>query len=277
MQNLPIYLYQNNLDIILDADPTVRGVNQVMYQRDLTIQKGVKNQVRIQFKNSDQKRISIYSTQTYIFSMFDAIDQRLLIEKPLEVLTETTSTRGVALLTLTESDTLNLSPTSYQYSVKRLDDDGSYIPAYTNTYYGVAGTLKLKDEIYPVLQPSTTIANWTKLFNPSTLKYEHSSGNIYANPEFNGNNALHTIAFYLTAYRGQVIVEGSLDNTPNSGDNFAIISTQTYSGFSGIEYQNFNGVYSYIRVRHIPAQAPAEPDNDNPAYYGRFDKALYRS
>ena len=83
MQNLPIYLYPNTLDVILDLDATTRGVNQIMYQRDLTIQKGIKNQIRIQFKNSDQKRVSVATTQTFVFSMFDAINQRLLIEKEI--------------------------------------------------------------------------------------------------------------------------------------------------------------------------------------------------
>jgi len=277
MQKLPIYLYQNILNVILDRDATVKGVNQVMYQRDLIIQKGIKNQVRIQFKNSDEKRISISTASTYIFSMFDAIDQRLLIEKPLNVLPETTSTRGVAVLTLTESDTVDLDRTSYQYSVKMLDSDGSYLSAYTNTYYGAAGTLRLNQDTYPVLQPSITIINLTKFFNASTMNYEHSTGNIYAQPEFNGNTALHTIAFYLTAYRGTIILEGTLENSPGSGVNYAVISSTPYTGFSGIDYQNFNGVYSYIRVRHIPERAPAGINNDDPSYYGSVDKILYRS
>jgi hypothetical protein len=277
MQKLPIYLYQNILNVILDRDATVKGVNQVMYQRDLIIQKGIKNQVRIQFKNSDEKRISISTASTYVFSMFDAIDQRLLIEKPLQVLPETTSTRGVAVLTLTESETVDLDRTSYQYSVKMLDSDGSYMPAYTNTYYGAAGTLRLNQDTYPVLQPSVSITALTKAFNLGISLYEHTTGNIYAQPEFNGNTALHTIAFYLTAYRGTIIVEGTLENTPGSGISYAIISSTPYTGFSGIDYQNFNGVYSYIRVRHIPAKAPAGIDNDDPSYYGKVDKILYRS
>ena len=79
MQILPIYLYPNTLAVILDLDATTRGVNQVMYQRDLKIQKGIKNQVRVQFKNSDQKKVRIYNTQTFVFSMFDAINQRLIV------------------------------------------------------------------------------------------------------------------------------------------------------------------------------------------------------
>lgn len=278
MQNLPVYLYSNTLDITLDLDATVRGVNQVMYQRDLKIQKGIKNKIRIQFKNSDQKKISISNTQTYIFSMFDAINRRLLIEKQLEVLdAATTSTKGLALLTLTESDTLDLDKSSYQFTVKLLDSDGTYLPAYSNTYYGMAGTLHLIEETYPVLQNSVTITNFNKTYNDSIFKYEHKSGDVYAAPAFNGNTALHTVAFYLGAYKGTVYVEATLDNSPGVNANYSTIATKVYDGVTGIDYVNFNGIFSHIRIKHIPAQGPTDPDNDNPAYYGSFDKVLYRS
>jgi len=277
MQNLPIYLYDNQLDVILDLDANTPGVYQIMYQRDLNIQKGVKNQIRIQFKNSDQKRISISNTQTYVFSMFDAITQRLLIEKQLQVLdTATTSTRGLALLTLTESDTMDLNKSSYTYSVKALDSDGSYTPAYANTYYGVAGTLNVLNDIYPVLQPSQEIVSFKPSFNASSNLYEHKSGNVYAYPEYNSNQALHTMAMYMTRYRGTVYIQGTLDNTPASFGRYATVATRTYTGFSGIDYVNFNGVYSYVRIMYVPAVAPAESVNNNPTFFGSFDKVLYR-
>jgi hypothetical protein len=174
MQNLPIYLYNNGLDVILDLDPTTLGVNQVMYQRDLKIQKGIKNKVRVQFKNSDQKRIPIDSTGTYVFSMFDATNQRLLIEKNLNVLDQgTTSTRGLAELTLTESDTMDLDVSNYQFTVKYRDADGTYLPTYANTYYGVAGQIKLAQDAYPVLQPSQEVASFLPTFNDGIHLYEH--------------------------------------------------------------------------------------------------------
>lgn len=278
MQNLPIYLYSNTLDVLLDMDTTERGVNQVMYQRDLTIQKGITNQVRIQFKNSDQKRVSISNTQTFVFSMFDAINQRLIIEKELEVLqTNTTSTKGLALLTLTESDTIDLDRTSYQYSVKLQEPDGTYLPTYTNTYYGIAGTLNISNDINPVLKDSVSISNFNSSYNDSIQKYEHKSGNIYANPEYNGNNALHTLAVYTTNYIGTLYIEGTLDNDPGSTDNYATIATKTYDGTSSVDYINFNGLFTYVRFIHVPGIAPGESNNDNPSYFGSLDKILYRS
>jgi len=276
MQNLPIYLYANTLDAILDLDATTKGVNRVMYQRDLKIQKGIKNQVRIQFKNSDQKRVSISNTQSFIFSMYDAINQRLIVEKPLEVLETTTATRGLALLTLTESDTIDLDKSSYRYSVKLLDTDGTYLPTYSDTYYGVSGTAQILSDVFPVLQPSQEVVSFEKSYNADTQLFEHKSGNIYAYPEYNGNTALHTAAIYMTGYKGSVYIQGTLDNTPASFGNYSTIDTLTYNGFTGIDYVNFNGVFTYVRFMFVPSTAPAESDNDNPEYYGSLDKVLYR-
>lgn len=280
MQVLPVYLYPNNYDVILDLDPTTRGVNQVMYQHELKIQKGIKNKVRIQFKNSDQKRITVSNTGTYVFSMFDAINQRLLIQKELEILDDgfTTSTRGQAVLSLLESDTIDLDRSSYQFSVKYQDSsDGTYLPAYSNTYYGMAGTVQLMQDVYPVLQPSQEIVSLLKNFNQGTMLYEHKSGNIYAYPEFNSNSALHTVAMYMSKFKGTVHVQGTLSNQPDSYGKYFTIDSRTYTGFSGVDYINFNGVYTYIRLLIVPATAPAETTNDNPSFFGSFDKALYRS
>ena len=68
-----------------------------------------------------------------------------------------------------------------------------------------------------------------------------------------------------------------LDNTPNADSSYYTISTKAYTGFTGVDYVNFNGVFSYIRIVHIPATAPAESNNNNPSFFGSFDKVLYRS
>jgi len=266
MQNLPIYLYPNTIDIILDMDANIVGVNRIMYQRDLKIQKGIKNQIQIQFKNSDQKKIRISNTQTFVFSMFDAINQRLIINKNLDVLDNgSTSTKGLALLTLNESDTLDLDRTSYQYGVRVLDnEDNSYTPAYTNTYYGMAGTIHLNNDLNPVLKDSVLVTTFNGIINPSTGNYEYYSGNLYANPEYNGNDALHTMQLYLTGYSGTIYIQSTLDNNPGPNGNYSTIATLTYTGQSGIKYQNFSGVYSYVRIKHIPTA-------------GILDKILYRS
>lgn len=278
MQSLPIYLYPNIFDVILDLDPIVKGANRVMYQRDLKIQKGIKNKVRIQFKNSDQKRIPISQDDVFVFSLFDATNQRLLIEKTLTILDDgtTLATRGLAELSLTESDTLSLDVSDYQFSVKKLDTDGTYLPAYSNTYYGVAGFMKVAQDVYPMLQPSQEVVAFEQVYDDSIQKYQHRSGNIYAYPEYNSNTALHTAAAYMTNFKGILKIEGTLYNSPASFNRYVTIATQSYNGYSGIDYFNFNGIFSYVRFTFIPDTAPGESNNNNPDYYGSFDKVLYR-
>lgn len=279
MQFLPVYLYQNILDVILDLDPTVQGVNNVMYQRDLKVQKGLKNSIRIQFKNSDQKRIPISSTSTYVFTMFDAINQRLVVEKSLTILDEgTTATRGLALLTLLESDTVDLDKSSYTYSIKKLESDNTYSPAYSNTYYGINGTLNLLNDVFPILQPSTEVSNFLISYNDTTDLYEYKSRAIYANPEYQNNTALHTAAIYLTNFRGTLYIMGTLNNDPDDLGYYATLATRNYNNHNGIDYVNFNGVYTYIKFMYIPAQGPTDLNNrDNQSYRGTLDKILFRS
>lgn len=276
MQNLPIYLYPNTLDVILDLDTTVRGVNRVMYQHDLKIQKGIKNKIRIQFKNSDQKRIPV--SGTYVFSMFDIINQRLVLEKAIDILDDgdTYSLRGVGELTFTESDTIDLNVSTYQYSVKYQDSDGTYLPAYSDTYYGVSGRIHLLQDMYPVLQPSQDVTAFEEVYNDNIQLYQYRTGNLYAYPEYNGNDALHTVAMYMTNFKGTVYIEGTLYNTPASFNRYVTIETKTYNGFSGIDYYNFNGVFSYVRVTYQPAKGPTDTNNRNTAYSGTFDRLLYR-
>jgi hypothetical protein len=347
MLSLPVYLYPNVYDVILDLDTTVSGVNQVMYQRDLTIQKGVKNKIQIQFKNSDQKRVAISSSGTFVFSMFDAINQRLLLEKTINILDDTvvantvldqtqvsnilefeagttfmigqsvtgfgikpnsviisivggtvtlnnfttypvssstmltittSALKGLGEINFLEADTVNLEVSDYKFSVKCLDQDREYVPAYGNTYYGINGVVHLASDVYPLLQPSQTITSFLRTLNINANLYYYPSGNIYAYPEYNSNNAaLHTVAMYMTNFRGVVTIQGTLSNQPDSATSYAAIGSVTYNGTSGVDYYTFNGIYTYIRIIYTPSIKPGESTNDNPNYFGSFDKVLYRS
>lgn len=279
MQSLPIYLYPNTYSVILDLNETTLGVNRVMYQHDLKLQRGVKNSVRIQFKNSDQKRINIANSGTFLFNMFDISSKELVAQKPLEVVDDgmTTSTRGLAVLNLIEADTINLPKSSYNFSVTFIDPNNSTTnPAYANTYYGMLGTAYLGNDAYPELRSSQEVVSFLKVFNDDTLLFEHKSGDIYSYPELSGGGANHTAAVYLTGYRGQLQVHGTLANQPNNS-SYSVVHSINYNNYTGTDCINFEGVYSYVRFVFVPATQPGTSTNDDPSWYGSFDKILYRS
>jgi hypothetical protein len=101
---------------------------------------------------------------------------------------------------------------------------------------------------------------------------------IPSNPEYNGNTALHTVAMYMTGFKGTVYLQATLNNNPADTGYYSTIQTLTYNGFTGIDYANFNGVYTYINILVVPELGPTDLNNrDNQSYRGTFDKILYRS
>lgn len=278
---IPVYLYTNLFEVILDLDNNNR-INRIMYQRNLTLQKGVKNKVQFQFKNSDQKLLRIFGKQ-FVLVLIDQTTQRQVMEKTVTILDDNTTLalKGLGEVVFTESDLEQCIATYYTFAIKMQDTDGSYVATYANTYYNAGATVEVKNQIYPVLLPSQTVTDFQMYYNTDSTsqQYEYYSGNLYAYPEFKSNTALHTVATYMTNFKGTVLVEGTLENSPMSFGSYAIINTKTYNHFSGIDYVNFNGVFSKVRVRFIPAKNPVTQNNGNGeiAYRGTVDKVLYRS
>lgn len=287
---LPVYLYANLFEVILDLDNNNR-IHHVMYQRDLKLQKGIKNKIQIQFKNSDQKFLDV-STSSFVFVLFDTVNQRNLIEKDITIIDDgvTRALRGLGEVVLTESDLQKCESTFYRMGVKALDSDGSYVPTYANTYYGVGATIEVRHDLYPTLVPSQEVTNFLFTYNGTepAQRYEYYTGNLNAHPEYKSNNALHTAAVYMTRYRGRVLIEGTLENDPGTFANYAVIKDTSYNGFTGIDYYNFNGIFSKVRIRYIPDLEPTlqsnKKDDSSPvrrstilAYTGTVDKVFYRS
>jgi hypothetical protein len=279
---LPVYLYPNVYEVVLDLDDNNRII-QVMYQRNLKVQKGIKNTIQIQFKNSDQKFLNI-STGTFVFSIYDTYSQRNLLEKSINILDAGSTatvypTKGLGEVVLSASDLEKLERSYYRIGIKALDSDGAFSPVYADTYYDVAGTMEVKHDLYPTLVPSQEVTNFQFYYNADIgfQRYEYYSGNLPANPQFKSNEALHTVAVYMSNYKGQVIIEGTLENSPMTFGNYAVVNTKTYNGFTGIDYTNFNGIFSKVRVRYIPDKNPVTQENDDPVYAGTVDRVLYRS
>lgn len=85
MNRLPVYLYSNLLEVILDLDHN-KGIHQIMYQRKIKVQKGFKDAIQIQFKNSDQKPVALSGDLDYYFDIIDSQTRNLLVSKQMEIL-----------------------------------------------------------------------------------------------------------------------------------------------------------------------------------------------
>ena len=78
---------------------------------------------------------------------------------------------------------------------------------------------------------------------------------ITAEPAINGNEALHTAAFYLDDADGDITIQATLDSQVSSSTNWSDVATISVDTVDTLKYINFNGVFSYLRIKHTTDKA----------------------
>ena len=244
------------------------GRNSNVYDRRITLHRGVSNPLTFTFKNEDQKAQDITS-KTYEFNMIDSESKKAVLTKTLTILDDgsTVSTKGDASTTITEGDLLPLDAKFYNFAVREVNADGSREITYSDTGYAAAGTIELLDGAYPEFLSSTNVSTFT---TGGPLAYV--SGNIDARPGINNNKALHTIAVYTKNFSGTLRAQATMSASPSDADFFDITmqdaasATNTFSDSTTVSNFNFTGVYHSVRFAW-------GNDTDNT---GVIDKILYR-
>jgi hypothetical protein len=244
------------------------GRNSKVYDRRLTLHRGVSNPVNFTFKNEDQKPQDITS-KTYELNLIDSESKKAVLTKTLTILDDgsTVSTKGDASCTITEGDLLPLDAKFYNFAVREVKSDGSREVTYSDTGYAAAGTVELLDSAYPEFIASTNVSTFT---SGGPLAYK--SGSIDARPGINNNKALHTIAVYTKNFSGALRVQATMSATPSDSDFFDITMdgagapANSFTDSTTVTNFNFTGVYHSIRFCW---------GNDT-GNTGVIDKILYR-
>ena len=244
------------------------GRNSNVYDRRLTLHRGVSNPLTFTFKNEDQKNQDI-SSKTYEFNMIDSESKKAVLTKTLTVLDDgsTVSTKGDASTTITEGDLLPLDAKFYNFAVREVKSDGSREITYSDTGYAAAGTIELLDGAYPEFVASTNVSTFT---SGGPLAYV--SGNIDARPGINNNKALHTIAVYTKNFSGALRVQATMSASPSDADFFDITMqdasgpANSFTSSTTVTNFNFTGVFHTVRFAW---------GNDT-GNTGVIDKILYR-
>ena len=270
MQTVQRYLINN---LVIAYISGYHGRNSKVYDRRLTLHRGVSNPITFTFKNEDQKAQDITS-KTYELNVVDTTNQRSVITKTLDILDDgsTVSTKGDASTTITEGDLLPLDAGFYNFAVREVKSDGSREVTYADTGYSASGTIELLDGAYPQFTASTSITGFTATADSKSLA--NTSSNVDARSGINNNKALHTIAVYTRgSFTGTLKVQGTMSSSPSSANDYFDITmdgeasaTNTFSSSSTVTNFNFTGVYQSVRFTW---------DND-PDNTGLVDKILYR-
>ena len=237
------------------------GRNSKVYDRRLTLHRGVSNPVTFTFKNEDQKAQNI-TAKKYEFNMIDTESKKAVLTKALTVLDDgsTVSTKGDASCTITEGDLLKLDAKFYNFSVSDVTDANNPQITYASTGYAAAGTIEVLDGAYAQFADSTSVTAFTLATNTFT------SSAIPGRPSVNNNTALHTIAIYPKGFTGTVTVQGTMESSPTTDNDYFDITTSSLSSSSSVSTLNFTGVYHNVRFKAVRSSGTT----------GRIDKILYR-
>ena len=259
MQTVSRYLLSQ---LVIAYQSGYHGRNSKVYDRRLTLHRGVNNPISFTFKNEDQKAQDIVG-KTYELNIIDSESKKSVITKTLTILDDgsTASTKGDAECTITEGDLLPLDAKFYNYAVREVANSGARTVTYADTGYAASGTIEILDGAYPEFIASTEVNSFTVTSGP----LKKTSGAIDGRPGINNNKALHTIAIYPQNFSGKLVVQGTMSADPESSDYFKITETALASA-STPSTLNFTGVYHSVRFSW---------DNDS-GNTGKIDKILYR-
>lgn len=245
MQLVPRYLVQNRIEIAVNDAGFVTEYKPV-YQRQIKIYRGIDNIVQFKLLNADQKPINT-NLYTPKFVAFDE-NNVLVFEKDGEVLSDGSSNvKGLFQVTITENDLLNLKQQYISYNVYLLDSNNAKTLTYTDSHFDNRGNIFIDGTAFPGPQPTYSVSTFTETDLNSDI---FVSETISAQPALNGNEALHTAAFYTSAYSGNIVVQATLDNQIGESTKWADIATVSFTGSeTGPTPVNYNGVFSYVRFK----------------------------
>ena len=271
MQTVSRYLISNSVIAFVSG---YHGRNSKVYDRRITLHRGVSTPITFTFKNEDQKAQDV-TGKTYEFNMIDTESKKSVLTRNLDILDDgsTQASKGTASVTITEGDLLGLDAKFYNFSVREVKSDNSREVTYADTGYNASGSLEVIDGAFPEVVDSTRVSTFTS--NDGPLQF--TSGAIDARPGINNNKALHTIAVYLNNFAGSFKVQGTMASSPSDADFFDI--TLDGESSSTVDFTlpetkvsnfNFTGVYHSVRFSWDNGSS-MDPDNT-----GKIDKILYR-
>ena len=199
------YLYDNTIPVYFDSGIGSDYRRQdKMYERLLKFYKGINNDVQFQFYNHDNKKVNI-GQHTIKFNLLDKENKSTKVSQDLTIVD---SIKGIAKLSLTESQVRDLTSQFYNYSLQVTDDGETNTKiVYAGTDFDSSGTAEVISGIYPEFVNSTTISSFT--VDGANLK----SSAISADPVKNSNQAVHTVQFDLDDFTGTIVIKGTLDDT----------------------------------------------------------------
>ena len=234
MYSTSVYYYRPKvISVIYHGESTRRY--QIVYAKNLTLNKGIDNKLQFQFLNQEQKPVDI-TGKTISFRLINTEGNTVLLQKSLALLLPLT---GIATLTVLESELLEIDAQLASYSLE-ITEGNLNLPIFTNSEASARGTIAIVDSILPKHTPSieVSIPSHGNVSNTGTTYYSSVIGRT--------GSSVTTIQTTLSEYSGNITFQGSTEVDVNYYD---ITSLNGYSNESATIGTTLEGYHPYIKIQ----------------------------
>jgi len=242
MQLIPRYLFENSVTIV-GSELGLSTEIMPVYTREIKIYRGIDNTIQFRLLNSDHKPIDVDPYEIKFVAFDD--DQQLVLDLLGEIYNPTDSTihKGKFTVTIPERDLLNLERQWLKYNIYLVDAENNKTITYVDSHYDNNATLFIDDYAFPMPGKSAELKTF---YSDNGVWYSETHE---VAPAKHGSEGLHTVAVYSKEYEGTVVLEATLDITPNDAD-WHPIQIFNYEGDElGPTGTTFRGNFSFFRVK----------------------------
>ena len=235
-----VFTYIQSQIVIIDTGYSSRSY-MPQYSKSLSIHKGVDNQLRFQFLNSEQKPVDI-TGKSITCLIISGDGTKVLVSKALTLQLPVT---GIATLDLNAAEIENISVQKAYYSLEIPSGQFAF-PVFIDQNAGARGDLNIVNSILPSFVPSEIITIPSGQDFPNTYPNTTSNYTYYTSVVSTQDNPILTIQAQYNEYEGNVIIQGS--TIPDS-EWYTIIESDNYSNITDTKGYTIYGYHPFVRMQ----------------------------
>lgn len=239
MYSTSVYLFTPRQIVVFFSGNSPRRY-QLVYAKNLKLNKGVDNKLQFQFLNQEQKPVDITGLEIS-FRLINYNGTEILLRKSL---TPTLALNGLSELIVTSSEIENIDTQMCYYSLE-IASAGYDLPVFVNSEAGARGVIDVVDSVLPNFVPAAEITI------PSHPTPNASTETYYSSVLYTNDNPILTIQPYLDNYSGNVQIQGS--TLPDS-EWYNIDNVHTYLNSTESDGYIVNGYHPYVRLQFVSTQ-----------------------
>ncbi len=239
MYSTSVYLFTPRQIVVFFSGNSPRRY-QIVYAKNLKLNKGVDNKFQFQFLNQEQKPVDITGLEIS-FRLINYNGTEIILRKSL---TGTLMLNGLAEIVLTSSEIENVDTQMCYYSLE-IASSGLDLPVFVNSEAGARGVIDVVDSVLPSFVPATEITI------PSHAIPNNNTVTYFSSVLYTTDNPILTIQPYLDNYSGNIQIQGS--TLPDS-EWYNIGNVYTYLGNTETTGYTINGYHPYLRLQFVSTQ-----------------------